>query len=354
MDCSDAPMIKLSGRCEWSDGTVDQYNGIKANGIEEIVKTTAFGDRVMGVKLDKGKLNNYMKKHGANMLKITMSYYMVKDGACQNVFEYAEIILIRKAFALEDFTLSNTGTDSKYGGAHYYNSASKSINATIAVKTGSGNNHLNTYHFNGAELKFDSIKLKLGDTDKTIDAESKSFTLDKYGRFNVSFKMQNGLDSNDVGVTVIMKNGRLKPMGANDNVYLLYDDKNSKQTPGDCERFFSSRKVDSITPKVTLTAVDGKINEWHKELALTSVADENINTSNTQNAYLYKLYDSSGNPLTSAYYIVPAAKDMSTKITLRLNRAVEGIYSMRLEGTDTAGNSLSQTLENIKLDNKAP
>lgn len=354
MDCSDAPMIKLSGRCEWSDGTVDQYNGIKANGIEEIVKTTAFGDRVMGVKLDKGKLNNYMKKHGANMLKITMSYYMVKDGACQNVFEYAEIILIRKAFALEDFTLSNTGTDSKYGGAHYYNSASKSINATIAVKTGSGNNHLNTYHFNGAELKFDSIKLKLGDTDKTIDAESKSFTLDKYGRFNVSFKMQNGLDSNDVGVTVIMKNGRLKPMGANDNVYLLYDDKNSKQTPGDCERFFSSRKVDSITPKVTLTAVDGKINEWHKKLALTSVADENINTSNTQNAYLYKLYDSSGNPLTSAYYIVPAAKDMSTNITLRLNRAVEGIYSMRLEGTDTAGNSLSQTLENIKLDNKAP
>lgn len=373
MNMSEAPTVTYDASGTGINMSVNK-NSLASNGLKE-------KDNSMGFEIDREKLSAYMNKNNINKIKVTSTLKFMK-GSKDNKGAYKEdtykktLTIIRNAFSIGNVGFSDNcyipiTSDKKYNADNkFYNnnikdsSGNQAITVTATIKTGGNNDNLSLSNLNNATLKYDKATLNLGNTGKKLELSNGSTTVSN-GKIQLTFPYTSGTDSKNGGLKLGFENAKLQTESYSSDLY-LWDEANKKVG---YSYLSSVNKVDAVNPKVTLSAKNNdKLEEWHKTITLTSVPSETLNVAEgkalkegfytmellDENGNAVEIYDYKGKNSPSTKQTVPATESTSNDVTLSLGKVKEGIFTLKLSGQDNAGNSLSQTLENIYLDNQPP
>lgn len=329
----------------------------------------------LGFDIDYAKLARDMGKDGINSLSIDSKITFDGKHSRLDISGDAKLQIVRRAIAAD---VDNIKTSANYYHSSrdndYYNnvttdSGKKQITVSVPIKTGNANNHVEAKNLDGQTFYFDDAYLELGKTKTKLKAAEKNVTL-KNNVLLLTFPYSEGATSDNDGIVLVIKNGRVTPKDYTED-FKLWDN----ETKSEFRHLISSKKVDAVMPVVSVSGKNGaELNKWHKTVTVEARPEKDLRAVVTNNGQLsdnfinmellsgnnekVKIYNYKGSE-SSAYPAgvtqkVPVSKGSPTDITLRLYDKTEGIYKLKLSGTDTAGNPLSQTVENIYLDNKAP
>lgn len=331
-----------------------------------------------GFKINKGKLVKYMNDNEINMIKLKFEVTFPTSNTTEPTSFVAETKFLRDTFTIENITFSsgyvNAGENN-----YFYNGNSKNKKITISgnIKTTGNYSHFANEALSGKHLSFDYAYLKVGDDE--IRAKSYSEIENKFNdisgvylkdgkSFSLDFYYEDGADSLDRGLTLGFKNAKINSwQQTSGNIYKIWDEKDKQYA---YENYFSSYKIDAKKPEFDVKLEDGTdISKWNKQVKLEYTPSENIYVKNSdtrsKNFVKFSLLQgqtpiSIYNPLNensasaATSWQLSAAKDSSNKVRLLLSDSAEGKFDLLLEGEDEAGNTVSQKVTGITLDNKAP
>lgn len=341
-----------------------------------------------GFILNREKMRVFMNQNNLNRVLVTANLiFPARSAFGENRKSKSGLEIRRKAFSLDTSSVkfsNNFYTSSKDN--YYYNKSIKkdgvnkiTVNASVKINNSYFQIFGDDRKIDGCTMKFDNAYLELGNTGKKLYSDKKSVVFS--GRdFKLDFPYEDGCDSENGGLKLVIENARFTPVFYNTDFYLwdevLKDgciDKSAKKII--CRIDKLTHKVDAKTPEIAVETSDGsKVTDWHKELKLSAVPSEKIRADAEDNSGVYdnlavmslyssdnkrvKIYNSRGENTSyePAAYIqtLPMAAKSKTDIVLKLYDKTEGEYTLKILGSDIAGNTFTKTIEGIHLDNKPP
>lgn len=325
--------------------------------------------RLLGYSLNPRKLSEYMNKHDVNRITVTAKlefdsgtvyrYAPFLDGKTYKACDYT---ITRKAFGAGTARVRSTSASPYYSSRdnYYYNASDSSVPVEIYIKTDGNYGHISSDSLNGARFHYDNAILDLGNTGKTIELGAKDITLDG-SKVSLNFPLQKGMTSAGDNLRVRIEGATLVPKDSS-VTYRLWDSAAEKMQYAS---FLSGIKVDTVEPSVTVTATDGKAlsGVWRDTLEIKAVSSKltkTIYSDGTYELFLVNPADGrnefflSNGTCTGTSLFLPSGENFETTRKLWLNRTAEGSYTMKLTGTDIAGNKLETYIEDVRLDNKPP
>lgn len=369
-----------------------EISGVKADG-GNVTKTALENAKAItaksserGFSLDKAKLKDYMNQNGVNKISVT-SKIAFPRGTYSGQGTFTKTLnIVRSAFTIDTITDSSSETitfspnyyassrdNNFYNNTLSYNEfGEKFIAITARIKTRNNNNHITADDIDGSYMTFKKAYIRLGNTGKTLDAFQQLLKKVKISgdKFTLLFPYSEGADSQNGGIELVLEDAKITPKSYDKSEFSLWSENKKPNTKG-FTALGSAYKIDAVVPHVKVTEKSGeKMSDWHKTITLTSTptkkiyADRsnslesegffNIELFNSQN-WKVNIYDYKGKTPAASKQRVPAgAANVSTDFTLALKDEIEGTFTLKISGRDEAGNTLSDTYTDIKLDNKAP
>lgn len=347
--------------------TVSGKKGNKASVTKNELKSKGGFTDVdnLGFTIDRKKLMEYMNENNVNHITLTVKLTFPRAETLTKV-----ITISRNIFAVSDnlrfsSNYHNAGNDNNF----YNNTGDRKINVTATILTGDPYTHFASNSIEYKELTFDEAYLLVGDTGEKLYSTAKSVRI-MNNCFTLPFEYSEGTNSNNKGLTLVLNGAKVYPYKYGDNKALeLWDADNKKLG---LEKYSSTYKIDAVDPQVELSAKSGSdLGKWNKNISLVSIPTETTfaviekGKSAKEGYFNVGLYDGNApvqirnikNTAATGSYTeqsVNAMAGSASEFTLSLAEKREGIFTLRLTGADIAGNALSSTLENIRLDNKAP
>lgn len=372
MDMSDAPSFSYDVSGQGEKMTANK-KALASNGC---ITEKSSG---RGFDINKSKLADYMNKNNINKVTVTSKLEFPYRSSNQNNRKTTKTLtIIRKAFSIGSVEFSNNyyipkTDDSNYNADNnFYNNEIKdsdgnqNVTVTASIKTGGFNDNLTMKYLNGANITFDKATLTLGNTGKKIESTEKNVKVNN-GKIKLTFPYTSGLDSANGGLKLEFSNAKLKTNNYTSQ-FMLWDEVAKKVG---YSYLSSKHKIDAVNPTVKISALNGdKVEDWHKTITFSTTSSETLSTTSSNGKSVIegnyaielrdsadnavKIYDYQGKGTASTKQIVPSAESSTYNLTLALGEKREGIFNLKLTGQDKAGNELSEVVENIHLDNKAP
>ena len=367
MDLSDPPTLKVAVSGIKGDGSQVNSEELKKNGV-------SFRDR--GYTINKATLLSYMNKNNLNKIDIKYTLEFLGESTFQQKSFYATSTILRNAFSLTNIKLSDNYFSILTDNYFYNSKAPRRITATANIVASKNYQMFSGGVLNGEKMSFDRAYIKVGEHEfEALDSRGNKISAAeiKSGGITLDFTYDEGIDSDNKGITLVFENARIKTSKAE---YRLWDEVNKKlglSNQGNFEGYYiSTHKIDSKNPTILLTPAEGTdLSKWNKTVTFAATPSENIfsllegrytegictmslmDGLNRLSIYKYN-YTEQNKGTAAVSQKVPASKDFTRNITLALRDNVEGEYTLVLSGQDRAGNPLSTEYSGIRLDNKAP
>ena len=309
---------------------------------------------VIGYTVNKQALLNRMKSTGLYKVSIvtTLSYPTNSTNNTKGLrMQIVTRTYYRSQFRFNDKDTALLTTAYKAATDNlFYNSTSNNVTARIAVT--SDTKYMGNYSASAIaqNLAYDSVRLYYGKgANDYVEARSKLVSGNIISfNFDISSVKRN---NDNAGMSLSLK-----------NVRSTYDSKPYRLEGTDYTKQFTSNKVDTLAPQITVVPDDSKSisGVWRKGLSLSSSVNEEIYPKLTstiafkdlpfnKNVYTAELTG----PSTKITKTVPATS--SNKLKFDGTKNVESDnFTLKLSGYDFAGNPTTVEYKNIYLDNKAP
>lgn len=372
---------------EWDGKFHDQYSYDSARSYNALMEsdppTFEFGSVIGKNGSGKDISVDSLKGYGINITEKGYSYtpsklleQMCEQGVSSfscllnmklngSVINATTVTFTRNTFSFSDIKFENVHYT--YGGNSYYTNGKSFGNKekTVRVKfTLASADAEAITKSSGSGLYFEYknayIKTTTETGEKTIYAEKtngsnkakisgNSFTLDfKYSE----------IDSLNNGTYLVIEDGKIV---ANKQTFVYYDF-NKTSDADKVNTNYSTVKLDSKAPAVTVARTDNKANTYAKNAEFTVTTTENsyvktsASTANRSSyegkASMYLVSKENGNKYSQK--TIPLTKDSDSNITVSLDSEVEGEFELVVEGEDIAKNTFEKKYDKILLDNKAP
>lgn len=353
-----------------SASQTEKKDTLKGYGIETWEK---------GIKYTPSKVLKKMTEQGVSSLRVEL-LYIIPCSRSGKWFFTESYSFKRDVFEIEGNSLLDSGNrirNSYTAGTdrNYFNrTGQKRIVYKPQIKTTGAYRNFSETMVNGKYFYYDEayIKTRLADgKEYRIDAEkinNENKAKIENGKISFYFDYAADIDSNNNGLTVVIKGGRMNIYGTE---YDLYDSSTGKYS--DQEKYMSAWKIDSKTPEVTIKPVAGQNpEEWNKSVSFEVKADETIYKRNDRkenvaelrlfsggtSANIFKInYDPTKTNNSTTKYAsqeIPLTKS-NQKVTIALADEIEGVFALEIKGEDVAANAFVKIYSSgIKLDNKAP
>ncbi|MGE4283845.1 MAG: PLAT/LH2 domain-containing protein [Clostridia bacterium] len=163
--------------------------------------------------------------------------------------------------------------------------------------------------------------------------------------------------TDDQGLSLVVEN-------ITSSDYVLEDTlQDGTKVVGRLYKYFSEYNVDTLSPAFEIAEdSDDSVSNFAQSHGFYITSNEAMKNSLAS----YRLLDQYNQPVNITPYsgtgtggsvqVVPVSPSIieGAKVNLKLTDSIEGMYTLKIDGYDSANNYGSTSIENVKLDNKAP